>query len=175
MAVPKQVDHRRYGLGNSSMIFSTRDGGQTWREQANFPNEVRIRHVSFLDAQRGLAIGARIIDQPASQGPAYSEILVLSTQNGGETWNDISDPIKTAVGAVRGDSAWAVRWVSATEIFLLTRSGRVLQTSNSGAAWKTIVKFRDERPEGLVSSTAYYKIVFDPRATYQSHRRRNGN
>jgi photosystem II stability/assembly factor-like uncharacterized protein len=165
LAVAKQVHNERYGLGNSSTIFASSDGGRTWTEQANFLDEVTIKEISFLDANRGLAVGARTVDQPRHQDPAYEEMLILSTENGGDTWTDISESVKTALlrqKAGPGDSGWSVRWISATEIFLLTRSGRVLQSVDSAATWKSIVSFKDERPNGTISSTSYYKMIFDP-------------
>jgi hypothetical protein len=46
-------------------------------------------------------------------------------------------------------------------VFLLTGSARILQTSNRGKTWETIVRFEDERPNLVVSSIGYYKLVFD--------------
>lgn len=165
MAVPKSIYTERYGLGNSSIIYNTKDGGRTWTVQLNFPDEVRIRQISFFDANRGIAIGSRMVDQPRHIGPAYSDILFLRTNNGGETWSEISEAVKSELARVKaqhGGAGQDVRWLSATEVFLLIRGGRVLHTIDSGATWKTLARFEDERPDGMVSSTGYYKIIFDP-------------
>ena len=132
LAVWKLVFAERYGLGNSSTIFVTNDGGRTWREHTNFPDEVTIKQISFRDTNDGLVIGSRTLDRPRNIGPPYNEFFVLRTNNGGETWTDISTPIKDTLvreKARPGDSGWNVRWLSPTEILLLTRNGRVLRAN----------------------------------------------
>ena len=163
LSVWKLVPSERYGMGNSSTIFVTTDGGKSWKEQANFPDEVEIKQISFRDGNRGLAIGARTIDQPRDVGPPYSEILVLSTDNSGDTWSEISERLKAALQRAKAgpDSGWDVRWRSPTEIFLLTGSGTLLQSLDSAATWSVVTRLKGEPgPTGLASS--YYKIVFDP-------------
>ena len=161
LSVNKQIQTERYGLGNSSQIFVTNNGGKTWNEQANLTNEARVKEVSFSNENYGLAIGARTIDQPIDQGPPYDEMMILSTDNGGATWIDISERAKTAFKS-RSDSGWAVHWQSVNEVFLLTANGRVLHTSDRGKAWNNIAEFKDERPGGIVSSAAYYKLFLSP-------------
>ncbi len=164
LSLIRRVYTERYGLGNSSQILSTRDGGRTWKEQGNFPNEIIINEISFSGTNRGLAVGARMIDQPIQQGPPYQEILVLSTTNGGNDWTNISELIKSAIRNESGafsDAGWNVLWSSETEIHLLTRNGRVVQSVDQGNTWKIIARFHDERPKGVSSSVGYYKLVSD--------------
>ena len=164
LAVTKQRYMERYGLGNSSQIWATNDGGDTWYKQADFPDEVILRQLSFLNANDGFAIGARMIDQSPDQGPPYAQILVLSTADGGGIWTDFSEGAKEEIRKQMGlpaDYAFSLHWRSPTDGFLLTEWGRILQTSDQGKTWKTIVTFKDERPNGWVSSVGYYKLVFD--------------
>ena len=164
LAVWKQIHTERFGLGNSSIIFNTDDGGRTWNEQANFPAEVDIRQVTFRDAKNGLVIGSRTIDQPLTPGPPYRDMVVLKTVDGGQTWNEISEPVKASLAKASAgpDHGWHLRWISESELFLLTGGGRVLHSSDSGATWKILVGFKDAPPEQMVRPTGYYKILLDP-------------
>jgi photosystem II stability/assembly factor-like uncharacterized protein len=164
LVVTKQIYTERYGLGNSSQLLATKDGGTTWHEQANLKQEVRIADIHFFDANHGLAVGSKTIDQPREQGPPYEEIAAWKTVNGGDVWTEISEVLK---GTLRGetasanDSGWNVRWLSSNQILLLTKYGQILKTSDQGASWQTLARFKDERPNGVVSSTGYYKLVLN--------------
>ena len=160
LAITSQVHNERYGLGNSSKVFSTKDGGDTWNEQADFPDEVRISEVSFLNANQGFAIGSRLIDQPANVGPPYEEVLVLSTADGGNVWTDLSAALKDELRT--SDSGLSLHSLSATELLLLTANGRIVQTPDRGKTWKTIVKFKNDSSNGMSSPTAYFRLIFDP-------------
>jgi len=163
MAVTTQHPTDRYGLGNSSQILTTTDGGNTWKLQADFPAEARIEQIKFLDSNNGLAVGAQIVDQPRNQGPAYEQILVLATSNGGNTWSDMSDAAGRelkAQGNTYSDYGWSIQWPSITSAFVLTRNGRIVHTSDSGSTWNTIARFKEERPD-LIGSSSYHKIVVD--------------
>src|ERR1041385_2233359 len=163
MAVTTQHPTDRYGLRNSSQILTTTDGGNTWKLQADFPAEARIEQIKFLDSNNGLAVGAQIVDQPRNQGPAYEQILVLATSNGGNTWSDMSDAAGRelkAQGNTYSDYGWSIQWPSITSAFVLTRNGRIVHTSDSGSTWNTIARFKEERPD-LIGSSSYHKIVVD--------------
>jgi photosystem II stability/assembly factor-like uncharacterized protein len=164
LVTTKQDDSERYGLGNSSKIFSTKDGGDTWIERADFPDEVRIKEIKFLNASQGFATGARVIDQPINHGPPYEEPLVLSSTDGGNVWRDVSGGIKNVIRSESGaisDSGLSLHSPSATEILVLTSNGRIVRTFDQGGSWKTIAKFESEPSNGIASSTAFYKLVVD--------------
>ena len=164
LATTRQTYTERYGMGNSSQIWATTDGGNTWTKQADFPDEIKIKQIKFLTADHGFAIGARVIDRPRSEGPAYDDILVLKTVDGGRVWTDISDAAKTEIKNETGttvDHGWNMGSALSTEMFLLTRNAALLKSSDHGKTWKTIARFEDERPHGFVSSVAFFKLVFD--------------
>ena len=149
-----------YGVGNSSVIMITDDGGRSWKLQASFQDEVQIMDIRFLNVNEGLAVGSKGLDNR----PDRSELFVLGTSDGGKEWKDISGPAKAAFKnqwGVANDSGNCIQWTSSS-VLLLTRGGRVLNTTNRGKTWNTIVIFKDERPSGLLSSTAYYKFALDP-------------
>jgi photosystem II stability/assembly factor-like uncharacterized protein len=156
----KRVFTERYGLGNSSVIMVTDDGGKTWNLQASFPNEVEISEIRFLNEREGLAVGAQVIDSR----PPYYELLLLSTSNGGKEWNNTSEPAKSAIKneyGIANDSGKHVEWRSSSSVLLLTRYGNVISTTDSGKTWKLVASFKDERPNGSISSTGYHKLALD--------------
>jgi photosystem II stability/assembly factor-like uncharacterized protein len=155
----KRVFAERYGLGNSSVIMVTDDGGRSWKQQASFPNEVEITEIRFLDANEGLAVGAQVIDSK----PPSNELLVLKTSNGGNEWRNISEPAKAAIMNEYGmanDAGNHVQWTSSS-VLLLTLYGKVIRTEDGGNTWKLLASFKDERPDGFISSTGYYKLALD--------------
>jgi photosystem II stability/assembly factor-like uncharacterized protein len=151
-----------YGLGNSATILVTFDGGVSWIEQANFRDGVQINRVKFLDANHGFAIGSRLKNNAGS----YDEIFVAKTADGGKTWVDISEKTKPAVdngGGVAAGLALDVHWLSPDDIILLmSRTGRIIVTSDAGETWKTLARFQDERPNGTISSVSYTRLVINP-------------
>ncbi|HKR23596.1 MAG TPA: hypothetical protein VJS17_13425, partial [Pyrinomonadaceae bacterium] len=160
----KQIYTERYGLGNSSRVLATRDGGRTWHEQADLTQEVRISDICFIDANHGLAVGSKTIDRPRDQGPPYEEIAAWKTDNGGDAWTEISDTLKTALNGAKissNDSGWNIHWLSSTQILLLTKYGKILKSLDQGTTWEPIARLEDERPNGQVSSTGYYKLVLN--------------
>ena len=146
---------------NTSTIFVTSDGGLSWSEQLTFRDRVEIKQLKFFDANRGFVIGSR-------SKPPFEEIFVAKTTDGGKNWIDISEKLKTALTAGRspGGEACDLHWLSSNEILLLLPAGTIVATSDGGQTWKTTVRFQDERPGGWVSSTGYYKLVFDPQQRF---------
>lgn len=148
----------RYGLGHSSAILVTDDGGDTWRQQSFFSDEVLLNNVAFIDTNRGMSVGGKLRER----NPAQIDMFLVSTSDGGKTWSDISERIKSALGSESGDYRVQTYWVSASQIYLLTAGGRVIVSDDGGETWKLIASFKDIRPGGLISSTTYRKILFTP-------------
>jgi photosystem II stability/assembly factor-like uncharacterized protein len=148
---------------NASTIMVTSDGGKSWSEQMTFPPLVEINQLKFFDANHGFAIGSRLVDGQ----PAYNEIFVAKTTDGGKNWIDISEALKRtdfASGIISG-RGFDLQWLSNNENLLLTE-GQILSTSDGGQTWKHVVTFKDERPLGMLSSTSYNKLVFDPQKRF---------
>lgn len=160
LAIVKEDFADHYGVGISSVIMITDDGGRSWNLQAGFEDEIQINDIRFLNEKEGLAVGSKGLENRADRG----ELFVLGTSNGGKQWQDISGPAKAAFKNHWGaapDSGKYIEW-SSSSMFLLTQGGRVLHTTDRGQTWKTIVIFKDERPSGFISSTSYQKVVLDP-------------
>jgi photosystem II stability/assembly factor-like uncharacterized protein len=165
LAILKKDFAKGYGLGNSSVIMVTNDGGRSWKLQAIFPDEIDVRDIEFFNASEGLAVGAKGLDNRPDRG----ELLVVGTSNGGKDWNDISASAKAAFknqwGAAN-DYGKYIHWTPSA-LLLLTQGGRVMNTTDQGKTWNTIVIFKDERPRGFVSSMGYYKVALDPEQKFR--------
>ena len=159
LTIVKNDFAEHYGVGISSVIMVTQDGGRSWNLQASFSDEIEIEDLRFLDANEGLAVGFKGLDKRADR----HELFVLGTSNGGKNWNDISGPAKAAFRnqwGVANDSGRYIQWTPSSA-FLLTQGGRVLSTTDRAKTWNTVVIFKDERPEGFVSSIGYHKVILD--------------
>jgi photosystem II stability/assembly factor-like uncharacterized protein len=159
LAILKQDFAEHYGVGSSSVIMVTDDGGKSWKLQASFPDEIKLQDIEFFNSTQGLAVGARGLDKR----PDRAELFVLGTSNGGKNWNDISGPAKAAFKnqwGVANDSGKFI-YTTPSSLLLLTEGGRVMSTSDNGKTWNTIVIFQDERPGGFISSTSYHKVLLD--------------
>lgn len=149
-----------YGPGNSAKILATFDGGASWIDQATFPDGVQINRVKFLNADLGLAVGSRI----KNHRPPYDEFFLAKTIDGGKSWTDISYKAKPAIdngaGLTPGKGS-DLHWFSPSNIVLLMSEGRLVVTSDGGENWKTVAKFKDQRPDGTVSSVSYHRLLID--------------
>ncbi|HUS12318.1 MAG TPA: hypothetical protein VMZ30_17760 [Pyrinomonadaceae bacterium] len=143
--------------GNFSRVMITHDGGQSWTEQSNFSDGVMINEIKFLNSTTGLAAGGRIVN--ASQ--PYEETFAVSTTDGGKTWKNISNNIKSTAKDGYSRPVSSINWSEPSQVVLLLRGGKVIISSDNGEIWKSLVQFEDVRPNGSVSSTGYYKMVVD--------------
>lgn len=160
LAIVKADYAERYGVGHSSAIMVTDDGGRSWHVQASFQDEIEIRDVQFLNENDGLAVGYKGLDNR----PDRCQLFVLGTSNGGKDWNDISGPANAALTNHSGgasDRGDYIQWTTSS-VLLLTEAARVMKSTDRGKTWNTIVRLEDERPDGFISSTGYYKLVLDP-------------
>lgn len=120
------------GLGGPSAILATADGGRTWQAQYNIP--VSIYRIFFLNPATGWASG--------------SKGIIYNTSDGGRTWDTQRTELETGDGPIdlngEGIKQFAIRGLqfidkdhgfaaaTATE----EQTGRVIITSNGGAAWR---------------------------------------
>jgi photosystem II stability/assembly factor-like uncharacterized protein len=119
------------GSGGPSAILATTDGGTTWQPQINLP--VSIDDLFFLNAQTGWASGTK--------GTVYH------TTDGGRSWNSQRTEIETGdsivIPGTEGAKLFRVLGIQFTDPdhgFAAAAAeeedtGRLLATSNGGAAW----------------------------------------
>jgi photosystem II stability/assembly factor-like uncharacterized protein len=120
------------GSGGPSALLATTDGGHTWQSRYNVP--ISIYRLFFVDKMTGWASG--------------SKGVIYNTVDGGLTWNTQRTEIETGDGAVdlSGDGA---KQFAITGLHFIDKDhgfaganategegGRLLATSNGGAAWR---------------------------------------
>jgi photosystem II stability/assembly factor-like uncharacterized protein len=157
----KHDSAERYGVGISSVIMATDDGGRSWKLQANFPDEVQIRDICFRNEKEGLAVGFRGLDKRPDRG----ELFMVGTSNGGKEWTDVSGPAKAAFKnqwGVANEAGTYLQWTPSS-LFMVTQGARVMNTTDEGKTWNTVAIFKHERPDGLRSTTSFHKVALDPR------------
>ena len=111
----------------ATQVFVTEDGGETWRSAARFNSqsfgggEPDLYSVRFTSKKRGWIVGS------LSRGENVIDSLVLSTDNGGASWQRQRVPVRDELihldfdGDKRG-------WVVGS-------GGRILHTEDGGETW----------------------------------------
>ena len=106
--------HSKYGVvSGPAVILVTSDGGVTWRAQNAGSDDNPLLAVTFIDANRGWAVGTSAI---------------LATTDGGATWNVQSRRVDG--WAVTG---WGIAFTDANHGWVV--GGPFFATSDGGATW----------------------------------------
>lgn len=117
-------------------ILRTSDGGRTWEVQYSSTG-VFVRRIKFLDEQNGWVVGMGTSkDKPRDQTH-----FVIYTKDGGKTWTDASQRLNQLVADDRGlvmDHITDIHSTSSSNVTLLTLRGKVIGTTNGGAAWSQV-------------------------------------
>jgi photosystem II stability/assembly factor-like uncharacterized protein len=93
-------------------LFVSADEGLTWQTR-HVPFDVKFRAITFLDSRRGFIAG--------------DGGTLLATENGAETWRQVSVPTQENLTAIHfvGDSGWLAGW-----------SGVILHSADAGKTWE---------------------------------------
>lgn len=146
------------GEGPASRIYRTRDGGGTWEEVFRNDNPKGFFDcMSFWDSRRGLAFS----DAPDS------DFLLISTNDGGDTWTRI-DPLvledaHPGEGAFASSGTCLVTGKEGHAWFGTGASGvnaRVFHTPDYGASWEARVvgPIPSESPTGGIYTVAFMDL-----------------
>jgi len=134
-------DVDRYGLGCFSRIITTNDGGQHWTEKAIYNDEVEITQIKFTNSNVGWAIGNKRI----ARKNVYAELFAISTDDGGNTWNNLSSNINNVNRNEYGIANDSCRDIYlSSQIFLLTQGRKVIISSDRGKTWKAQIDIPTE-------------------------------
>jgi len=120
------------------VVLRTSDGGKTWGEILP-PSQGQTTGLSFVDAQHGWVAKARGEEGSVVHIPGHdnlsSESFILSTMDGGVTWQNIFHLESEA-----DHSAWVLNvfFVNRTKGWAAGRDGLILRTADSGKSWQRI-------------------------------------
>jgi photosystem II stability/assembly factor-like uncharacterized protein len=126
---PQRAYALSIGEGSQSRIYKTVDGGATWALALTNPDPTGfLDALAFHDADHGLVLG----------DPVGGRFVVLSTDDGGKTWNRVAgDRIP---GAVPGEGAFAASGTCLIvqgdrNAWFGTGGGRVFRSTDRGRRW----------------------------------------
>jgi photosystem II stability/assembly factor-like uncharacterized protein len=125
-----------WAVGVAGKIFTTSDGGATWRPQSAATTR-SLNDVCFVDANRGWAVG--------------DSGTILTTSNGGRSWERQSSPVPLGLNGVRFLNSTTGVIVGNTDNSLGMTT--ILRTTNGGTTWTRITSL----PEGNLFSVAAAK------------------
>jgi photosystem II stability/assembly factor-like uncharacterized protein len=118
--------------GSPAYILSTIDGGKTWRETyKNIDSAIFLDGMDFWDSQQGIVFG----------DPIKNKMQLLRTQDGGLSWQNISDRLKQNLAA--GEAGFAASGTSIKalpdgKVWIATGGtvAKVYFSPNYGNLWK---------------------------------------
>ncbi len=119
-------------IGPQSRIYKTTDGGSNWALQySNDKEGVFFDAFAFWDAQHGVAFS----------DPVSSSFLIITTSDGGKTWNEV--PRKNIPPPLEGEAAFAASGTCIAvqgnaNAWIGTGGGRVsrvLRSTDRGRTW----------------------------------------
>ncbi|TAK57295.1 MAG: T9SS type A sorting domain-containing protein [Bacteroidetes bacterium] len=127
--------------GYNGLLFLTSDGGITWEERAS--GGYSITDIEMLDANNALATANH-----------WSGNYILSTTDGGVTWNYMLSPVQQYLKAVS--------FSSPLYGMVAGRDGTILRTADGGVSWTSF-------------TTGYITELYDIAVTDSLHATTTGN
>lgn len=131
-----------WAVGDSSVIISTNDGGDTWIAQFTPTVGIQFEKVQFVNEDVGFVVG--------------TNGTILSTTDGGSTWNLTESGVDywiADVSFVTEDIGWAV----GGDLFQTRRNGIILHTTDGGQTWET--QYETHAPD-MFSSRMFGAVDF---------------
>src|SRR5690606_7117974 len=119
--------------GSPGIILKTIDGGNNWKEvYRNDSPDIFLDGMDFFDARNGIVFG----------DPINNQMVLLSTNDGGDNWTLISDRNKHAM--LEGEAGFAasgtsIRTFGDNEVWVATggNNSRIFYSSDRGMNWTT--------------------------------------
>jgi photosystem II stability/assembly factor-like uncharacterized protein len=109
--------------GDSGLVLHTTDKGKSWSSQNSNVNN-SIHSLYFLNDQRGFALSYEFDNTP----PAYFGTRILSTTNGGNTWNQSLFPDSNVFLS-------SIYFIDSLKGFTGGSNGIIFYTTNTGQTW----------------------------------------
>ena len=125
-------------LVGGSNIYRTTDAGQTWAIQYTNSDGFAMKRLSFVDAQRGWALGTRYISLPGQPWPGQ-QLLLVRTTDAGAHWDErtLYDclPYESDIDFVDATHGWAICGTGDPYF----PSGALIRTTDAGVTWQWIL------------------------------------
>ena len=138
----------------ASQVFHTRDGGRTWVPRA----ELTAFQLQFVDEQHGWAAGYNDVHRTTDGGTTWTSFPradvvgdlrffdrengfnvgagIQRTQDGGETWTQVyGTPFDVFSPREPVRAIWDV---NDRHLFAAASKGRILESTDAGATWKSV-------------------------------------
>ncbi len=121
--------------GRKGKVLSTDNGGETWTTY-----RLPVENIEFLEAiqfsteKEGWIVG--------------KDATLFHTQNGGQTWGDVSRRIRPLVERVEAAKLTDIYFRDPRTGWLIGEAGTILHTRDGGASWRFI------QPQGIVNLNA---------------------
>ncbi len=132
-----------------SRIYRTTNGGTTWQHQASaYPNPGSYGYnIHFFDANNGVALGFKVI-----QGQS-SLIEIITTSNGGITWNAVPAANMPAMPA--SDPAYNTLTTIGNTIWIMDLDLNILKSADKGLTWTSTNPGFTQGPGSMETSLAF--------------------
>ncbi len=120
------------GNGDASRIYKTTDGGKTWNLQFKNQNpKAFFDAFAFWDEQHGIAMSDSV----------DGKFVLLSTNNGGASWNELQpEKIPAALPNEGGFAASGTCIIAKgkSDVWMVTGKARVLHSTDRGKNWTVV-------------------------------------
>jgi photosystem II stability/assembly factor-like uncharacterized protein len=140
-------------IGDSSRIYSTADGGRTWRLRWSATRKgTFLDAIRFWDARNGIAMS----------DPVDGRFLLLTTNDGGESWQEI--PASAIPPALEGEGGFAASGSCLTvlghsDVWFVSGGGpvaRVYHSVDRGRTWTV----HDTPIRAGIASAGIFSVAF---------------
>lgn len=128
------------GVGDDGAIRRTNNGGGSWTAVTS-PTTTRLRHMFWLDAQRGWATGYDEVDIGSFDAPeiVLDDGVVLRTTDGGASWTQVAAFDGQGVGPISfladGQTGWLATHTKESDTDL---RAALHTTTNGGASFTSM-------------------------------------
>ncbi|MBT3251866.1 MAG: hypothetical protein HN729_12925 [Candidatus Marinimicrobia bacterium] len=152
------LDYRRSG-GESSGIYKTEDGGDTWFELTNgLPTHEFVGRIGLTISHSNPEVLYAFYDKQMEPGDSYSYLGIFKTTNGGTLWQQTNDSNLYDMNASFGWYFGQIHVDPSDENMVFALGVDLVRSTNGGETWQQIAGYwnTDE------IHVDHHAIVIDP-------------